>query len=268
MTASPTPPSAPNLAKALLELNYSLAEVAKRNQEIQQAVLHDSARIRETNFTVIAASDLHLLFDLYDAHFFEKRIQQALQSLGAPLRFDLSSRLTRSAGLTKRFMPRTATQKPGAGVRFEIASPTTLLFQTFQDVDRPVRVGGLVCRDRLEALQRIFEHELLHLAEMLAWGKSSCSAERFRMLAWNLFGHTETKHDLVTQHERARTQFALRIGDRVEFDLEGNRQVGVVNRITRRATVLVESAQGQQYSNGKRYLKFYVPLAMLKKAEN
>ena len=36
-------------------------------------------------------------------------------------------------------------------------------------------------------------------------------------------------------------------------------------RITRRATVLVESPEGQHYSDGKRYQKFYVPLDMLEK---
>ena len=62
-----------------------------------------------------------------------------------------------------------------------------------------MRVNGLLCRDRTEALQRVFEHELLHLLEMLIWARSSCSAARFRGLAWNYFGHTATKHDLITQ---------------------------------------------------------------------
>ena len=47
----------------------------------------------------------------------------------------------------------------------------------------------------------------------------------------------------------------------------GARHVGVVNRITRRATILVESDAGTAYSDGKRYLKFYIPLTMLAKKE-
>jgi hypothetical protein len=269
MTASPLPsnppPTGTDIARALLDLSYTPDEIAKHSRQVYQAVLRDSARIRAGNFTVIAAPDLHLLFDLYDAQFFAGRIHQLLQISRAPLRFDLSARLTRSAGLTKRFTPRGAAV--GSGVRYEIVISTTLLFQTFQDVERTVRVSGLVCHDRLEALQRIFEHELLHLVEMLAWGESSCTAERFKGLAWNLFGHTETRHDLVTQHERARAKFAVAVGDQVEFEHQGVRQVGVVNRITRRATVLVEHEQGQPFVNGKRYLKFYVPLSMLKKVE-
>ena len=43
--------------------------------------------------------------------------------------------------------------------------------------------------------------------------------------------------------------------------------VGVVNRITRRATVLVEDQHGLPYSDGKRYKKFYVPFGSLEAAE-
>jgi len=46
---------------------------------------------------------------------------------------------------------------------------------------------------------------------------------------------------------------------------DGVRRVGVIRRITRRATILVESAAGARYSDGKRYEKFYVPLGQLSK---
>src|SRR5262249_49030769 len=150
-------------------------------------------------------------------------------------------------------------------VHYEITISTTLLYQSFADVDRPIRVSGLVCTNRVEALQRIFEHELLHLVELLVLGRSSCSAEPFRMLAGNLFGHTETNHELITQTERALVQYAIRVGDRVAFDFEGQTYTGVVNRITRRATILVENPAGQRYTDGKHYQKFYVPLTELRK---
>jgi hypothetical protein len=49
----------------------------------------------------------------------------------------------------------------------------------------------------------------------------------------------------------------------VRFRLDGQVHSGVVNRITKRATVLTPDPRGERYSDGKRYLKFYVPLAML-----
>jgi hypothetical protein len=256
------------VARTLVALRHPPAAVTQKVRRIYEALLRDSPRVRAGNFTVIAPADLSLLFDLYDGEFFAGAVRRLLLAGRTPLVFQLSARLTRSAGVTKRFAPRQprGAAAPAPATRYEIAISTTLLFQTFQDVQRTVRVNGQVCQDRLEALQRIFEHEVLHLIEMLVWGRSSCSADNFKALAWNYFAHTETRHDLITQHERALAKFDVRVGDQVAFEFEGVRRVGRVNRITRRATVLVESPRGEPYSDGKRYLKFYIPLPMLEKA--
>ena len=126
-------------------------------------------------------------------------------------------------------------------------------------------VGGLECRDRLEALQRIFEHELLHLAEFLAWGRSSCRADNFHRLSRRIFAHEGAFHDLITPREQARAAYDIRIGDHVSFEIDGRQHAGRVNRITRRATVLVEDPRGHLFDDGKRYLTFYVPLPLLRK---
>lgn len=268
MTQPAPAPASAAIARRLAELRIPPDEVAVKVRAIYERVLLDSPRIRTGNFTQIAASDLALLFDLYDEQFFTGGLRQLVAGTGAPLNFDLSARLTRSAGLTKRFSP--SPRKggpPPPPSRFEIALSTTLLFQTFQDVERTVRVNGLVCGDRLEAAQRVFEHELLHLLEMLVWTESDCNADRFKSLAWNYFAHTQTRHDLVTQQERAQSKFDVRVGDRVSFTFEGVPYLGVVNRITRRATVLVESERGVLYGDGKLYLKFYIPLPMLQKVD-
>jgi hypothetical protein len=262
---SPTPVAVPH---RLLATHYPPAVAAERSRAIYRAMLCDSPRVRSGNFDFLAPPDLALLFELYDGHFFDRGLRRWLHETGTPLFFKLSHRLTRSAGTTTRFTarqgPAPATAPP---VHYEITISTALLFQSFQDVHRTVRVNGLVCHDRLEALQRVFEHELVHLLEMLAFGSSSCAAAPFLTVAWNLFAHTEAKHDLVTQRERALTKFDVRVGDRVAFDFQGTRHVGVVQRITRRATVLVEGPDGPHTANGKTYRKFYIPLPMLRKAE-
>ena len=116
-----------------------------------------------------------------------------------------------------RFRACSGTASRCAKVEYEITISATLLFNTFQDVDRPVTVGGLVCRDRVEALQRIFEHELLHLAEFLAWGRSNCRAENFHRLSRRIFAHEGAFHDLITPREQARAAYDIRIGDHVSF---------------------------------------------------
>ena len=219
------------------------------------------------NFTVIGTDDLERLFGLYDREFFRGLLgEMLLEDRAHPMSFRLSRRLTRAAGQTMRQVRRV----PVAGtmterVDYEISVSTTLLFSTFQNVERDVIVGGLNCHDRLEALQRIFEHELLHLAEFLSWGRSSCSAENFHALSRRIFAHEGVSHDLVTPREQAAIAFDVRVGDHVSFEIDGIRHHGRVNRITRRATVLVESPSGEPFSDGRRYLTFYVPLALLRK---
>jgi hypothetical protein len=51
------------------------------------------------------------------------------------------------------------------------------------------------------------------------------------------------------------------------FTFEGVKRTGIVNRISKRATVLVEDREGQRYSNGKHYIKFYVPVQLLQAVE-
>jgi hypothetical protein len=245
--------------RRLSGLQHPPSEVAARTSRIYRTILERSAHVRRGNFEALGISDLRLLFDLYDQEFFEGLLTGMLFEDGAgEIDLRLSDRMTRAAG--KTFMRRTRT-----GPRYEIAVSTFLLFQTFREIDRPVKVGGITCRDRLEALLRIFEHELLHLAEFLACGKSSCAAPPFHALSRDIFGHNGVVHDLVTPREVAALTHEIRLGDVVAFEHEGISHVGRVNRITKRATILVEDEAGRLYSDGRRYARFYVPLTLLRK---
>ena len=52
----------------------------------------------------------------------------------------------------------------------------------------------------------------------------------------------------------------------VEFAFEGRWLTGRVNRITKRATVLVADPKGALYSSGERYLVYYVGIRSLRLA--
>jgi len=62
-------------------------------------------------------------------------------------------------------------------------------------------------------------------------------------------------------------KFGIRPGMAARFTFEGVKRTGIVNRISKRATVLVEDREGQRYSNGKHYIKFYVPVQLLQAVE-
>lgn len=246
----------------ILSLHNPPEYVAAQTAAIQQAILRESDNLKEPNFECLGTEDLARLFDLYDQAFFGGSLAQSVKAqTGRPLVFRLSSTMTWAGGKTSLYrwrMPDGQVQS-----RCEIAVASRMLFMTFGQVERPVVVCGLTCANRLEALQRILEHEIIHLAELVTYGKSGCGSQRFKELAANIFGHAGTSHALVTPMEHAATQHGIRVGDLVCFDFEGRRLVGKVNRVNRRATVLVEDANGLAYTDGKKYQKFYVPLGML-----
>ena len=233
-------------------------QVRHWQREIHEQTLQLSRLIDRPNFTRVGRDDLVRMIHMYDDRFFGGKIVPTAQAEG--LAFGLSSRMTRVAGKLVTHYPQGDHQ---GRRRFELVLSTTLLFQTFEDVGRRVEVTGRQCHDRLEAMQRIAEHELVHLVEMLIWNDGNCSGPRFQSIAARYFGHTDYRHDLITQRERALTKFNVRVGDRVRFTHDGKTLTGRVNRITRRATVLVAHPQGQVFSDGNRYLRFYVPLERL-----
>ena len=257
----------PDRLARLASLRHSPGEVAEKVGRIYRRMLDRSGHVRSGNFVAIHVTDLRLLFEAYDSEFFDGLLGRMLEEdCGGKITLRLSDRMTRAAGKTiRRHVRRRAGWRVVAAAEYEIAISTLLLFQTFDDIDRPVTVTGLVCRDRLEALQRIFEHELIHLAEFLAEGKSSCAQDQFQSLSRAIFGHASSVHDLVTPREIAAKAHAILQGDLVAFDFDGVTRVGKVNRITKRATVLVEDPAGRPFSDGRHYLTFYVPLDRLRK---
>ena len=247
-------PARSELADLVLTLRLPEPLIRDRVHQIHQAVLAQSRYLRQADFTTIHPRDLELLFDAYDERFLGGLCRRALH--GHRLHFRLSPRMTKSGGITKRIC------WSNGEVTYEIAVASSMLFDGFGKMDRQITVCGLECGNRLEGLQRIFEHELVHLIENLCWEHSDCSESRFQGIARRLFLHRAHTHDLITRRERA-AESGIRPGSRVTFVFEGRRMAGRVNRITKRATVLVEDPEGQRYSDGLRYKTYYVPLAGL-----
>ncbi len=168
----------------------------------------------------------------------------------------LSDRLTRSGGITKHIRHR------GGEVSFEIIIAQSMLLERFCDGSHPVSVAGLECGTRVDALQRIVEHELIHLLEFLCWETSSCSKPRFQEIAARLFLHRAHTHTLMTSRVQA-ANLGIRRGSLVMFYFKGQPLLGRVARVSRRATVLVEDAKGARYTDGRRYAKYSVALGAL-----
>ncbi len=248
------------LADEVQSRQFDLKQVERWQREIHSQTVQLSRLIDQPNFHRVGRDDLVRMIRMYDQRFFGGQVLPIAQAEG--LSFGLSSRMTKVAGKLVTSYP----QGDYDGRRqFQLVLSSTLLFQTFEDSDRPVEVTGRPCRDRLEAMQRVAEHELVHLIEMLIWNSGTCSQSRFQSIASRYFGHTDYRHDLITQRERALMKFNIRVGDMVHFQHHGHTLTGRVNRITRRATILVPSRKGELFTDGNRYQRYYVPLGQLRK---
>jgi len=254
-TAADRGDSIRSLTRVLLTSEPEAALIRRWTRDIGRRLLGASPYAREPNFTRIHPDDLSFLFSAYDERFLDGLCGKVLGQTG--VFFRLSSRMTHAGGKT------TLLRDPDGLARFEIAVATSILFDGFADGDPEVSVGGLACRHRLDALQRLFEHELIHLAEWLCWDESHCGRKRFQDIAARLFLHRAHTHRLITRSERA-AAMGISVGTRVTFRYRGKRLQGRVNRVTKRATVLVEDPEGSCWSDGRRYVRYYVPLGELR----
>ncbi|HYH04471.1 MAG TPA: SprT-like domain-containing protein [Bacillota bacterium] len=243
---------------AITGLQYNNKEIIAKRAEIGYRLMALSPNIVRPELTRLAANDLRILFQLYDEVFFN---HQLAASFTGQLKFSLSSRLTKSAG--KTIFPRYPDKMPPGQLTAEIRMGTSFFFQ-YDAVAGPKLVSGITTQNALEAFQLVFEHEICHFIEFVCFKTSNCRGKRFKNLAHNLFGHTDSYHKLPTQKQIALQQYGFQLGDPVSFTFEGSTLQGTLYRINKRATVMVKDRKGV-YANkkGVRYSKYYVPIESL-----
>jgi hypothetical protein len=232
--------------------------ILNKREEVYRLFAQKSANVSSGAISSISASDLDLLFQLYDEIFLENWFKENYKG---KLKFSLSRRMTRSAGLT--LCPRNIDKLKEEELVLEIRIGIDF-FLHYDSIEGSKTVGGIKANNSLGALQLVFEHELCHVIEFIHFKKSKCSGERFKLLAGNLFGHTESYHKLPTYRQIANQKLGLNIGDKVSFTFQGRRLSGILYNINKRATVMVQDKNGNMLDRyGVRYSKYYVPLTLI-----
>jgi hypothetical protein len=243
-----------NETERLLDIAHSLSSIEKKRKDIHKKMIERSEFIDEGNFNSIAPADIEMMFQLYDEIFLGNYFNDKHPDR---IMFKLSRRMTRSGGKTE--------YHPNRDI-YSITLSSTLLFKSFNGESRDIALCGIGCKDRLEAAMVIMEHEIIHLIEYVLFGETNCSSRRYLSLGSRIFGHTDVRHQLVTGIEVANKDYNLKVGDRVSFEFQGKIKKGVISRITKRATVMVEDPNGYYKDlSGKNYTKFYIPLGQLMK---
>lgn len=246
----------------MLKMKRTPAEIESRRSGITEQLLLESSDINSPRLASISTEDLRLLFELYDESFFRNWFRNHYKG---KMKFSLSEKMTSSAGKTlcpkdiRKIRPEALVLEIRIGVDF---------FLYYGQLGENNTVCGIRTDNSLKALLLVFEHELCHVIEFLLFGKSSCRGARFKTIAANLFGHSESCHKLPTNKQIASKALGFRIGDAVSFRYNEGRLTGRLYNINKRAVVLVPDRNGMLADRqGKRYSKYYVPLTLLESAK-
>ncbi|TCT14930.1 hypothetical protein EDC18_10480 [Natranaerovirga pectinivora] len=244
----------------MLNITYNESNITEKRKKVASKFFLESLNIRTPNINKLSNDDIRILFDFYDKIFFESWFKKHFKG---QLLFSLSNRMTKSAGLT--MCPKNISVIKAEDVTIEIRIGVNF-FLKYNALKSEKSVCGIKTNNSFEALQLVFEHELCHVIEFLCFYKSSCKGQRFKELAFNLFGHTSSYHQLPTNREIVGKSLGLHLGDMVSFTFEGYKKTGVIYRINKNATVMVKDTKGQFVdNNGSRYSKYYVPVNLLSK---
>ncbi|MCG8485531.1 MAG: hypothetical protein MJA31_19650 [Clostridia bacterium] len=243
----------------LFEIKIEDDWIRSKRQKVAEAFNRESNHIKNGNIEIISNQDLRLLFDLYDEIFLNDWFRNNYEGKMA---FSLSKRMTKSAGAT--ICPKNIHKIKPKDLKLEIRMGINFFFN-YDSLQKDKMVSGIRTKNSLEAMQIVFEHEICHAIEFIYFNRSSCKGKRFKNLAFNLFGHTESYHRLPSNKQIALEKLGLKIGDAVSFELDGKKTAGIISNINKRATVMVRDKKGDyRDAKGVRYSKYYVPLQLLK----
>lgn len=245
----------------LIKLKYSKIDIIRKRAEVAQRLIATSKRIKNGTIKEISEWDLRFLFELYDEYFFCGWFKNNNKD---KFSFSLSRRMTKCAGKTicskNNIVPEEMKVEIRIGIDF---------FFHYGAINNDNNVCGIKTGTSLEALQIVFEHELCHVIEFVTFKESNCKGTRFKVISNNLFGHTESYHQLPTNKEILQKRFGIKIGDNVNFNFEDKKLRGIIQAINKRATVMVPDKNGTYADNrGNKYAKYYVPIVHLTREAN
>lgn len=223
--------------------------------------------IKDTLIRNLKIKDIHSLsainietikevIELYDFYVLNGYVKNNIKS---GIKVSLSRRMTSAGG-------KTIFLKKGNSKEFEIRISLAIL-KEYIDSNYKGKICGVDGADVIDGLMLIMEHELCHVLEFSAYGASNCKGRRFKAMAWKLFRHGTSTHEVISQ-KSSQGVSNIRVGQKVAFIYKGNSYSGVVAGINKRATVMVKDSKGQyKDKKGDTFNKWYVPLTMLKGEE-
>lgn len=215
---------------------FTKEEIDKKRSYIQKCVIKSGV----TSDLKGNEIDLSELKDLYDKYFFANRIQKLLGKTNSTLNFVFSSYTKTGGSCSKK------------GSDYIIKIPIVLFQNLFQKGEKNLLVNGILCANKLECLQIVFEHELIHLLMFLYYYDNKPSygqptdtfnshGELFRSMTYMYFCHTDHKHSLFNGEASDKIKKEdIILGLRIKYQSkDGNEYHGNVSKINPKSAKIV-----------------------------
>jgi hypothetical protein len=201
------------------------------------------------NFNV---KDLQKLFDLYNTHFFNNSLPIT--------KLEISNALTRVAGKCK-------TTTIGSVCDYTIRISRPIFTKLNLEKDQKTKSGGLICRSRLQCLQLVLEHEMIHLIiryniptkKGLDKRIYSSHGLLFKDLVKNYFGQTESTHQIgriiydESDEHKPLLEKDIKVGKMVFYFDKGEIKKGIITAVLIK-NVSVQFIDGSSYRINPQFL--------------
>lgn len=229
------------LGKVMCEVVYDEKE-AETNRKKIYGMLYPQI-FPDENFISLKPFQIKSMFLLYDQYVFDGQLQERISQERSKVNFTVTDGNDASiayAGCctSKPVVSPSLNGEDDVIFSYDFEFPSDFYQRLFTDsTTRVLNVNGLKCRNRLECLQTVFEHELVHFV-MMAWefdlkrpgDHYTSHGTIYRKLVYAYFGHTAVKHRMLCgdASDEVKSIDEIEIGIEVRFKRKGKEYHGVV----------------------------------------
>tara|TARA_B100001248_G_scaffold120769_1_gene90317 strand:+ start:1740 stop:2708 length:969 start_codon:yes stop_codon:yes gene_type:complete len=241
-----------NLSKNKL----SQDEIDKNNKIIYSYLLKE---LKIPNFKNISSNLVKKTFKIIDKVYFNNNISKRITETNSSLTFSVSNKLTTTAGRCdyRYWLDENKNFLYG---NYDIKISKPIIENIFSKKEKSLKINGLSCFDRLECYINLFQHEIIHLLINLFCYEEGVNqgghTNVFKSIVYNLFGHTDYKHLLLSGDSKELEELELfnrtniEIGDYViSKSIKNNTFEGYVFKLTKNYVYfeLNDKRQGIRY---------------------
>lgn len=163
-------------------IRYSKKLKPKELERIRQKIYNHFSHFKNSVYKM-SSTDLKNIFQMYDSECFDNDISNFMTDKDFTLKFKTSGEATfTTEGICNLLK-----------CDYTITIPTA----PFERVNGVTNVAGHLCKDQLECLQRVIEHELVHLIIFIFCQDGFIADQHgplFMRIVKDLFNHTDHRH--------------------------------------------------------------------------